>query len=160
MSDRNVHFVAPVEETQPGSVDQVKLSKRKSNLWLDAWRDLRRRPLFYVAVTLSLVVLVMAVFPSWFTDADPGFGQLSDSNGAATDGHPLGCESEAQVVAQQGEGWNHGIEVQQRLTHSHQHHVGDAPRTVALVAQCTGRLPHLANDLGGGWIFRFRRRGI
>lgn len=91
MSDRRTdHYVAPVDETQPQDVDQLKLSERKSNMWIDAWRDLRKRPLFYVALTLSLIVLVMSLFPSWFTDADPSFGQLSDSNGPATDGHPLG----------------------------------------------------------------------
>ncbi|WP_084125689.1 ABC transporter permease [Demequina sp. NBRC 110054] len=90
MSDRNAHYVAPIEETEPGAVDQVKLSKRRSNMWIDAWRDLRKRPLFYVALTLSFIVLLMALFPSWFTNADPGFGQLSDSNAAPTEGHPLG----------------------------------------------------------------------
>ena len=90
MSDRNAHYVAPVDETQPGAVDQVTLSKRRSNMWIDAWRDLRKRPLFYVALTLAAIVLLMSLFPTWFTSADPGFGQLSDSNAPPRDGHPLG----------------------------------------------------------------------
>ena len=101
MSDRNAHYVAPVDETQPGAVDQVKLSARKSNMWLDAWRDLRKRPLFYVALTLSMIFLVMAIFPSWFTDADPYFAQLSDSNGPAEPGHPLGFNRQGYDV------WSH-----------------------------------------------------
>ncbi|WP_084129004.1 ABC transporter permease [Demequina sp. NBRC 110055] len=90
MSDRNAHYVAPVDETQPGAVDQVNLSARKSNMWIDAWRDLRKRPLFYVALVISAIILIMALFPSWFTDADPGRGDLSLSNAPAEPGHPLG----------------------------------------------------------------------
>ncbi|MFV0285416.1 MAG: ABC transporter permease [Demequina sp.] len=101
MSDRNAHYVAPVDETQPGAVDQVKLSSRKSNMWIDAWRDLRRRPLFYVALALSLVFLAMALFPSLFTSADPNFAQLSDSNGPAEPGHPLGFNRQGYDV------WSH-----------------------------------------------------
>ncbi|GMA34922.1 ABC transporter permease [Demequina litorisediminis] len=101
MSDRNAHYVAPVDETQPGAVDQVRLSSRKSNMWIDAWRDLRRRPLFYVALALSLVFLAMALFPSLFTSADPNFAQLSDSNGPAEPGHPLGFNRQGYDV------WSH-----------------------------------------------------
>ncbi|WP_084078958.1 ABC transporter permease [Demequina sp. NBRC 110057] len=107
MSDRHPdHYVAPVDETQPGAVDQVKLSARKSNMWLDAWRDLRKRPLFYVALVLALLVTVVALFPSWFTPLDPnapGACLLADSNGAPVDGHPLGftrqgCDVYSRII--------------------------------------------------------------
>ena len=88
--DRNEHYVAPVDESAQVEVDRVKLSERKSSLWLDAWRDLRRRPLFYIAMGIVAVIVAMALFPTLFTDVDPRSCQLSSSNGPPTDGHPLG----------------------------------------------------------------------
>jgi len=37
----------------------------------DAWRDLRRRPLFIIAGAVILLLVVIAVFPSLFTSVDP-----------------------------------------------------------------------------------------
>ncbi|PKQ14799.1 MAG: peptide ABC transporter permease, partial [Actinobacteria bacterium HGW-Actinobacteria-8] len=91
MSDRPVeHYVAPVDPADAIEVDKIKLGDRRSNLWLDAWRDLRRRPLFYVAVTIVLIVSTAALFPSLFTDVDPARADLSFSNDGPIDGHPLG----------------------------------------------------------------------
>ena len=45
----------------------------------DAWRQLRRRPLFLVAGVVVLVVLVMALFPSLFTATDPTFANIATS---------------------------------------------------------------------------------
>ncbi len=39
------HYVAPADTTSV-PVDVVRIDAKPSNLWLDAWRDLRRRPLF------------------------------------------------------------------------------------------------------------------
>lgn len=88
--DRNEHYVAPVDESAPVEIDRVKLSERKSSLWLDAWRDLRRRPLFYIAMGIVAVIVAMALFPTLFTDVDPRSCQLGSSNDPPTDGHPLG----------------------------------------------------------------------
>lgn len=46
------------------------------SLWSDAWRDLRRRPLFIIAGAVILLLVVIALFPSWFTSADPGHKDL------------------------------------------------------------------------------------
>ena len=48
-------------------------------LWSDAWRQLRRRPLFWVASAIVLVLLVMAFFPSLFTAVDPRNADLAAS---------------------------------------------------------------------------------
>lgn len=104
MSDRNLeHFVAPIENATV-EVDAVKLKERKSNLWLDAWRDLRRRPLFYAALAIVLLVTLMALLPDWFTDVEPNNNCLLDnSNGAPVAGHPMGftrqgCDVYSRVV--------------------------------------------------------------
>nr|PZM99300.1 MAG: peptide ABC transporter permease [Actinomycetota bacterium] len=85
------HYVAPVDESAMIVVDAPHLASRKSNLWLDAWRDLRKRPLLYVALAIVAVVLLMAIFPTIFTQVPPNDEcYLANSNGAPEPGHPLG----------------------------------------------------------------------
>ncbi|MEV7597788.1 ABC transporter permease [Kitasatospora sp. NPDC089797] len=49
----------------------VEKREEARSLWGDAWRDLRRRPIFLISAVLILLLVVMAVFPYAFTDADP-----------------------------------------------------------------------------------------
>ncbi len=49
----------------------VEKREEARSLWGDAWRDLRRRPIFLVSAVLILLLVVMAVFPWAFTSADP-----------------------------------------------------------------------------------------
>jgi oligopeptide transport system permease protein len=98
MSDKNPHYVAPVDESDQVEIDRVKLAERKSTLWLDAWRDLRRRPLFYVALVIVLFITLMSLFPSWFTDLDPRAAELIKSNQPPEDGHPLGFTRQGEDI--------------------------------------------------------------
>lgn len=43
------HYVAPIE-TESIAVDAVRISDKPSNLWRDAWFDVRRRPLFWLSL--------------------------------------------------------------------------------------------------------------
>ncbi|MDQ1127689.1 MULTISPECIES: ABC transporter permease [unclassified Microbacterium] len=104
MSSNSSHYVAPVKADEL-VVDQLRLSEKKSNLWLDAWRDLRRRPMFWVSIVLCLFIIVIAVAPNLFTSVAPSGGacQLSKSNGGPEPGHPLGftllgCDIWSRVV--------------------------------------------------------------
>ena len=99
------HYVAPVDEADAiVAVDAPRLAERRSNLWIDAWRDIRKRPLFYFAVAIVLVISAMAFFPTWFTDVPPNDECfLANSNGPGEAGHPLGftkqgCDVYARVV--------------------------------------------------------------
>ncbi|MFF2351295.1 ABC transporter permease [Kitasatospora sp. NPDC058115] len=59
-----------------------KGGERVASLWSDAWADLRRNPLFLIGGFLVLFMVVLAVAPGLFTDADPrsgGFCNLVDS---------------------------------------------------------------------------------
>jgi oligopeptide transport system permease protein len=49
------------------------------SLWSDAWRDLRHRPLFIIASAVILFLVVIAVFPGWFTSVDPNHKDLDFS---------------------------------------------------------------------------------
>jgi oligopeptide transport system permease protein len=52
---------------------------REGSLYLDAWRHLRRRPMFIIAAALILLLAVMAAWPGLFTRADPKACYLGDS---------------------------------------------------------------------------------
>lgn len=97
------HYVAPVE-TESITVDAVRIADKPSNLWRDAWFDLRRRPLFWGSVVLALVFLVMAAWPTLFTSTPPNNDcVLANSNAGPEDGHPLGftfqgCDTYARIV--------------------------------------------------------------
>ncbi|WP_347346180.1 ABC transporter permease [Microbacterium sp.] len=97
------HYVAPIKETTV-VIDAVRVDDKPSNLWSDAWSDLRRRPLFWLSLLLVFVLLVMAFFPTLFTQTPPNNDcQLANSNGGPAPGHPLGytfqgCDVWARIV--------------------------------------------------------------
>ena len=47
---RPEHFVAPLEETPLDAIDAIKAEGKPSNLWIDAWHDLRQRPMFWISL--------------------------------------------------------------------------------------------------------------
>ncbi|MFI6164855.1 ABC transporter permease [Micromonospora haikouensis] len=66
---------APVDAGLPGNARKEK----PRGLLGDAWRDLRRKPLFWVSAVLILIFVLMAAFPSLFTSGDPVNGTLANS---------------------------------------------------------------------------------
>jgi oligopeptide transport system permease protein len=97
-------YVAEFDDSTLGVVDAVQVSERKSNLWLDAWRDVRGRWMFWVSATIILLVVVVALAPGLFTSVPPNDGcYLSNSNGDPQPGHPLGftkqgCDIFSRIV--------------------------------------------------------------
>jgi oligopeptide transport system permease protein len=98
------HYVAPLEETPLVAIDSVKTEGKPSNLWIDAWRDVRKRPMFWISSAMILLVVVVALFPDLFTQVPPNNDcQLSNSNGGPTAGHPLGftrqgCDIYSRII--------------------------------------------------------------
>lgn len=84
------HFVAPLEETPLAAVDKVDETAAPLSLWADAWRNLRKQPLFIISALLILLVVAVAVMPQWFASVDPTSCTLDDSAEGARAGHPLG----------------------------------------------------------------------
>jgi oligopeptide transport system permease protein len=101
---RNEHFVANLAESELAEIDAVRISEKPTNLYLDAWRDLRTRPMFYIAGLLILLVATVAFFPNLFTQTPPNDNCfLANSNGAPTSEHPLGftrqgCDVYSRIV--------------------------------------------------------------
>ena len=88
------HYVAPFEDTPVAAVDAVRIDAKRSNLWLDAWRDMRGRPMFWISAVVILIVALVALFPTWFTSVDPRACDLAFSKNPAAAGHPLGFDAQ------------------------------------------------------------------
>ncbi|MGF6821661.1 oligopeptide transport system permease protein [Microbacterium sp. ZKA21] len=100
---RMPHFVAETDEEGIGAVDAVRVSERKSNLWLDAWRDLRGRWMFWAAGFIVVVLTIIAIFPGLFVQISPTTCNLDYSNDPPTAGHPMGydfqgCDVYSRVI--------------------------------------------------------------
>lgn len=103
---RIAHYVAPLEETPLAAIDKVDESSAPLSLWADAWRNLRKQPLFIISALLIVAVLVVALFPQWFTSIDPtdqSTCSLDNSGSPAAAGHPLGftfqgCDVYARMI--------------------------------------------------------------
>ena len=85
----------------PEAVAEAPL--REAGLWSDAWRQLRRNPLFLGSALLIAVFTVLAVAPGLFTGADPRACNLSNSLGRPSSGHWFGfdlqgCDYYAKVI--------------------------------------------------------------
>jgi oligopeptide transport system permease protein len=104
MANKQPHYVAPLSDTPLLAVDSVVSDSKPSNLWLDAWRDMRRRPMFYISGVLILLVVIVALFPQIFTAEPPNDKcYLANSNAGPIWGHPLGftrqgCDIFARIV--------------------------------------------------------------
>lgn len=69
-----------MSETSPAEQVGVELAEtRPSSLWGDAWKELRRKPLFIISASLVAVLIVMAAFPGLFTSIDPRECSLTNS---------------------------------------------------------------------------------
>lgn len=104
MSSNTDHFVAPVEETPLLATDAVKTEQAPLSLWADAWRKLRKRPMFIISSLLILLLVIVALFPGLFTNVAPNNDcQLANSEAGPTAGHPLGftlqgCDVYSRVI--------------------------------------------------------------
>ncbi|MEJ3743793.1 ABC transporter permease [Actinomycetes bacterium KLBMP 9797] len=72
--------VMPTAGSEPGAPStKGGASGKPRGLLGDAWYDLRRKPLFWIAASLIALFVVMAAVPSLFTSVDPTYGELSRS---------------------------------------------------------------------------------
>jgi oligopeptide transport system permease protein len=76
MSDRRRH-----DEPAAGfeEIDVEPIASREGSLYADAWRQLRRRPIFIISGILIVILALMAVWPGLFTRTDPRACNLADS---------------------------------------------------------------------------------
>lgn len=96
-------YVAPLDETPLQTVDTVDESAPATSMWVDAWRTLRKNPMFIVSGILILFIVFVALFPQLFTSNDPNYCTLDNSLEPARAGHPFGfdlqgCDVYSRVV--------------------------------------------------------------
>ncbi|MEU0397203.1 ABC transporter permease [Streptomyces sp. NPDC006208] len=60
------------------------------SLWTDAWRDLRRNPVFIVSALVILFLVVISIWPSLIASGDPLQCDLAKSQEGSQPGHPFG----------------------------------------------------------------------
>ncbi|MEU4475971.1 ABC transporter permease [Micromonospora sp. NPDC023888] len=69
----------PTDSAAPATAGQPQSNEKPRGLLGDAWRDLRRKPLFWISATLIVIFLLMAAFPGLFAPGDAVNGSLSRS---------------------------------------------------------------------------------
>jgi oligopeptide transport system permease protein len=98
------HYVAPRDDAALYGVDAIRIAEKPSNLWIDAWYDLRGRPVFWISSFLIVLIVVVALFPGLFTQVPPNNQCfLANSNAGPTAGHPLGftkqgCDVYSRII--------------------------------------------------------------
>ena len=86
------------------SPDVDVTDSRQNSLWSDAWKALKRNPLFWIGAVLGTVFTLMAIAPQWFArGADPRSCNLSNSALKPSSEHwfgydQQGCDYLANVV--------------------------------------------------------------
>jgi oligopeptide transport system permease protein len=84
--------------------DAVNIKGKPASLWRDAWTDLRRRPSFWISLGIVFIILLMAFWPTLFTQTPPNNQcELANSNAGPAAGHPLGytfqgCDIWSRIV--------------------------------------------------------------
>jgi peptide/nickel transport system permease protein/oligopeptide transport system permease protein len=107
------------DSSPTGPADEAKTTSRSNSLWSDAWRDLRRSPIFLIAIGILLVVLSWALFPDLWATKGKNECVLGEANlpptwypfdlppgveeGDLVDGHPfgttvLGCDMYSEII--------------------------------------------------------------
>ncbi|MET7768227.1 ABC transporter permease [Nocardia sp. NPDC005366] len=91
---RQPHYVAPPDEVEVLATDQVDESGAPTSIRQDAWRQLRRNPIFVVAALMIVFVFLMVLWPGLFTDQDPRYCHGDFSMDPRGPGHPFGFDKQ------------------------------------------------------------------
>lgn len=86
------HYVSQIDETGLGAVDAVSDESAPSSMWGEAWKTLRRRPLFWVSAAIILLAVALAAVPQLFTSQSPTTCDLMNSLSGPAPGHPFGYD--------------------------------------------------------------------
>ncbi|MXM65173.1 ABC transporter permease subunit [Streptomyces sp. HUCO-GS316] len=82
-----------LEKAPGGSYDTGPRDKPRS-LWSDAWRDLRRNPVFIVSGLVILFLVVISLWPSLIASGNPLQCDLAKAQEGSQPGHPFGFDGQ------------------------------------------------------------------
>ena len=133
------HYVSDIDETGLCAVDAVPDEGAPSSMWGEAWKRLRRRPLFWFAATIIFFAITISLFPSLFTSQDPRYCVLSRSLGAPELwSHPFGFDKQ-------------GCDIYSRVIYGARASVSVGVLTTIAVVIIGGTIGAIAGYIGG-WI--------
>lgn len=84
---------ATLEKT-PGGPEGTGPAEKPRSLWSDAWRDLRRNPVFIISALIILFLLIISIWPSLIADQDPLNCNLGKAQEGSQPGHPFGFDGQ------------------------------------------------------------------
>ncbi|MFI2615872.1 ABC transporter permease [Streptomyces sp. NPDC018584] len=87
----------------PGGPDGSGPAAPARSLWSDAWRDLRRNPVFLVSGLIIVFLVVISLWPSLIATGNPLACDLANAQKGSAPGHPFGfneqgCDVYTRVV--------------------------------------------------------------
>jgi oligopeptide transport system permease protein len=80
--------------TADGLAGPAEPREKARSLWSDAWRDLRRKPMFYISGLLIVFLVLIAIWPGLIASGDPLACDLAKSQMGPTSGHPFGFDQQ------------------------------------------------------------------
>ncbi|MEU2734919.1 ABC transporter permease [Streptomyces sp. NPDC007095] len=81
-------------ERTPGGPEGTGPQEKPRSLWSDAWRDLRRNPVFIVSGLLILFLVVISLWPSLIATQNPLTCDLAKAQEGSQPGHPFGFDGQ------------------------------------------------------------------
>jgi len=69
-------------------------SDRPRSLWSDAWRDLRRNPVFILSALVIAFLVVISIWPGLIASGNPLSCDLANSQRGSAPGHPFGFDNQ------------------------------------------------------------------
>ncbi|MFI8350197.1 ABC transporter permease [Streptomyces sp. NPDC085596] len=81
-------------ERVPGQPEGGGPQDRPRSLWSDAWRDLRRNPVFLLSALVIVFLVFISVWPSAITSGNPLDCDLAKAQDGSAPGHPFGFDGQ------------------------------------------------------------------
>ena len=81
-------------EKTPGGPEGTGPQEKPRSLWSDAWRDLRRNPVFIISALVILFLVVISIWPSLIASGNPLKCNLAKAQEGSQPGHPFGYDGQ------------------------------------------------------------------
>ncbi|WP_129306859.1 ABC transporter permease [Streptomyces sp. L2] len=81
-------------EKTPGGPEGTGPAEKPRSLWSDAWRDLRRNPVFLISALVILFLVFISLWPSAITSGSPLTCDLAKAQQGSQPGHPFGFDGQ------------------------------------------------------------------
>ncbi|MEV7109132.1 ABC transporter permease [Streptomyces atroolivaceus] len=125
-------------EKTPGGPEGTGPAGKPRSLWSDAWRDLRRNPVFIISGLIILFLVTISIWPSLIATQDPLDCDLARAQEGSRPGHPFGFDGQ-------------GCDVYTRTVHGARTSVTVGVLSTLGVSLLGGVLGGLAGFFGGVW---------